>query len=344
MKIYISSPGQFYAGFNSKLRGEGRWLIHLAYILTQQNHQVIIFSNDPVHPYQQNGIFFDSIHNPLSNPDCDLLIAMEAFLDLPEVHKTPISTLLERFQPKKRIWASFFPIGNYDSPIYDIMPVIHPWNYDQCRNGRAICIPIVTHTQTRPPDFTKTHFHWYSKNAHETPQYLAGVMQGLFELVTKYGASGSFIDGWQISNQSYRDYPQNKEDLTKILFNEIINRGSISFSHWVPYDYAQYLLAKSKLLVGIHHPIAAPSMAEIAAYGGFPVIWENQHKCPPYDLVDIPIVSDSASDEEIRDFLVEIWTNEKLYTETVLVCQEAIRPHSLAQASKIVADFIDSLD
>lgn len=342
MKIYISSPGQFYEGFNSKLRGEGRWLVHLAGILTQQGHRVAIFSNDPVRPYEHNGVVFTSIHNQLDSPECDLLIAMDSFPDLPEqFHKTNISPLLGEFRPRNRVWAGFFPLGDYDSPIYDMMPVIHPWNYDQCRNGRANFIPIVTHEEVHPPGFNKTRFHWYSKNAHEEPKYIAGVMMALHELVTKRGAAGSFVDGVQIGSQKYRkDYPQNKEDLTKILFKEILVKGSESFSHWAPYDYVQQLMSQSKLLVGVHHPVAAPSMAEIAVYGGFPIQWKNQHDCPPYNYADIPFMEEDVSDEEVREFILEMWDNEELFTKSVLTCQEAISPHSRENASKIVEDFM----
>lgn len=345
MKIYMSSPGQFYQGFNSKLRGEGRWLAHLADILTQQGHQVSIFSNDPVKPYQDRGVVFSSIHNQLGDPSCDLLISMDSFPDLPEVfHKTNISPLLGKFKPKLRVWAGYFPLGDYDSPIYDIMPVIHPWNYKQCSEGRANFIPIVTHEQVYPPGFDRNRFHWYSKNAHEEPQYIAGVMAALHKLVTEYGAVGSFVDGIQIDSQPFRkEYPKNKEDMTKILFRDIISRGSESFAYWAPYDHVQQLLSQSKLLVGVHHPVAAPSMAEIAVYGGFPIQWKNQHDCPPYEDVDIPFIEEDASDEEVYEFILEMWNNEELFTKSVLTCQEAISPHSSANVYRVVENFIGSL-
>ncbi len=345
MKIYISSPGQFYEGFNSRLRGEGRWLMHLAGILASQGHQVAIFSNDPVRPYTQQGVLFTSIFNQVDDPDCDLLISMDSFPDLPECfHKTNISPHLGKFNPQKRVWAGFFPISGVNEVIYDLMPVIHPWAYETCQLGKATHIPIVTHVRVIPPSFHNTRFHWYSKNAHEEPQYIAGVMQGLYELVTHHGACGSFVDGVQIGSQRYqKDYPESKEQLTKILFKEIVVAGSDSFSHWAPYNYVQQCMSQSKLLVGVHHPVAAPSMAEIAAYGGFPVQFKNQHDCPPYNRVDIPFIPEDASDEDVRDFIVEMWTNEDLFTQSVLTCQGAIEKHSLASARFIVEDFMENL-
>ncbi len=345
MKIYISSPGQFYEGFNSKLRGEGRWLVHLAGILTQQGHTVSIFSNDPVRPYQHLGVTFTSIFNQLDDPDCDLLISMDSFPDLPDVfHKTNISPYLGKFNPTQRIWAGFFPLGDYDSPIYDIMPVIHPWNYKQCREGRANFLPIVTHKEVVPPAFDRNRFHWYSKNAHEEPKYIAGVMTALHKLAVQHGTVGTFVDGIQIGSQKYRkDYPQSKEDMTKILFKEILVKGSESFSAWAPYDYVQQVMSQSKLLVGVHHPVAAPSMAEIAVYGGFPIQWKNQHDCPPYENVDIPFMEENISDEEVTEFILEMWNNEELFTKSVLTCQEAISAHSQANAYVVVEEFMRNL-
>ncbi len=347
MKIYISSPGQFYEGFNSRLRGEGRWLVHMAGILAQQGHQVAIFSNDPVKPYTSQGVLFSSIFNQFNDPNCDLLISMDSFPDLPDCfHKTNISPLLARFNPQHRVWAGFFPLG-IDGPndvIYDIMPVIHPWNYETCRSGKATHIPIITHTSLTPPDFNKSRFHWFSKNAHEEPQYITGVMQALFKLVKHHGAVGSFVDGPVIGSQRYhKEFPENKEQLTKILFKEIIAAGSESFSQWMPYDYVQKLMSQSKLLVGVHHPVAAPSMAEIAAYGGFPIQFWNQKACPPFDHVDIPFIPENTSDEEVCDFILEMWTNEKLFTESVLTCQSAIADHALDKSAVIIKNFIEEV-
>ena len=91
MKVYISCPGYFHEGlgFNSRIRGEGRWLVHIAGVLTQQGHDVTIFSNDPVPPYTDGGVKFSSIFNVANHdPNCDLLIAMDAFPDLPHVHSS----------------------------------------------------------------------------------------------------------------------------------------------------------------------------------------------------------------------------------------------------------------
>lgn len=345
MKIYISSPGQFYEGFDSRLRGEGRWLVHMAGILVEQGHSVAIFSNDPVKPYAQNGVVFTSIFNQLAEPDCDILFAMDSFPDLPEVfHKTNISPHLGRFNPRHRVWAGYFPIGEKHESIYDMMPVIHPWKYQNCVPGKATHIPVVTHNTLVPPRFDNTRFHWFSKNAHEEPLYIAGVMQVLFKLVKEHGASGSFVDGSQIGSQKYRkEYPENKEELTKILFKEILASGSESFSNWMPYSHVQRLMSQSKLLVGVHHPVAAPSMAEIAAYGGFSIQFGGQKNCPPYDHVDIPFIPEGSSDEEVQDFILEMWNNEKLFTESVLVCQSAISLHSKEAASVIISNFIEEV-
>jgi len=160
-------------------------------------------------------------------------------------------------------------------------------------------------------------------------------------LVTKHEACGSFVDGVHLSDKRYqKNYPHDKEQLTKTLFKEIIEAGSESFPCWATYNYVQQLMSQTKLLVGVHHPVAAPSMAEIAAHGGFPVQFENQHRCPPYNHVGIPFIPEGASDEEIRDFIVEMWTNEDLFVRSVLDCQAAIEQHSSDQAFRIVEDFM----
>lgn len=343
MRIYISSPGQFYEGFNSKLRGEGRWLMHMAGVLARSGHEVAVFSNDPVRPYQDQGVTFSSIFNFQGHDlNCDVLVAMDSFSDLPGTHKTNITPLLDNFNPQRRVWAGFFPCG--DDDVYNYIPTIHPWNYQQCRDGKATWLPIITHVELQAPGFERKRFHWYSKNAHEEPKYIAGVMMALHELASKQEVVGSFVDGVQIGSQKYqKEYPQNKEDLTKILFKEILVKGSESFSHWAPYDYVQSLMSQSKMLVGVHHPVAAPSMAEIVSYGGFPLQFKNQKDCPPYDQVDIPFIPEDASDEQVREFILEVWNNEELFTSTVLTCQEAIRGHGLDEAAVRINKFFEEL-
>lgn len=348
MKIYISCPGQFYEGlgFNSKIRGEGRWLVHMSGVLAEQGHNVTIFSNDPVKPYKDRGVVFSSIFNLTSHdPCCDVLIAMDAFPDLPHVHKSGnVSPLLPKFRAGKRVWAAFFPLGGEQEEVYDIIPTIHPWNYQQCREGKGVCLPIIIYREVQPPGFHKKHIHWYSKNAHEEPKYILGVIQGLHKLVTCHGAVGSFVDGVQIESQKYRkEYPQPKEDQTKSLFREMIRLGSESFSGWATYDYVQGLMSKSKLLVGVHHPVVAPSMAEIAAYGGFPVIFGNQKDCPPYDRVDIPFIPEDISDEQVCEFILDVWTNEDLFVHGVETCQSAIVEHAYGEVYQRVEQFIKSL-
>lgn len=345
MRVYISSPGQFFQGFNSRLRGEGRWLLHLAGALAENGHEVTIFSNDPVRPYKDKGVIFSSIHNFQGHDlNCDILVAMDSFSDLPGTHKTNITPVLDNFRASKRVWAGFFPVGGDQEQIYSYIPTIHPWNYKPCREGRATWLPIITHLDFQSPGFGRNRFHWYSKNAHEEPKYIMGVMSALYDLAMEKGAVGSFVDGVQIGSQKYRkDYPQNKEDLVKILFKEVVAKGSESFSHWAPYDYVQQLMFRSKMLVGVHHPVAAPSMAEIVAHGGFPLQFKNQKDCPPYDQVDIPFVKEDASDEEVKEFILEAWNNEELFTKTVLTCQEAIVGHGKQQAAARINKFFEEL-
>ncbi len=348
MKIYISCPGHFFEGlgFNSRIRGEGRWLVHMAGVLTKLGHTVTIFSNDPVKPYTDRGVIFSSIFNLADHdPVCDVLFAMDAFPDLPYVHKSgTISPLLPKFEADKRVWAGYFPLGGEQEEVYDIIPTIHPWNYAQCREGNGIFLPIIIYDELQPPGFDKTRFHWYSKNAHEEPQYILGVMQALHTLVTQHGAAGSFVDGVHIGSQPYRkEYPEFKEQHVKTLFRDIVGRGSESFSSWAPYDYVQALLKRSKLLVGVHHPVAAPSMAEIAAYGGVPIIFENQKQCAPYDQADIPFIPEGASDEEVSAFILKAWTDEDFFVDTVETCQAAITAHGYDEAYQRIEQFIGDL-
>jgi len=340
MRIYIASPGQFYEGFNSRIRGEGRWLIHLAGVLRTQGHDVTVFSNDPLGVYTDRGVTFTSVWNDAYPKECDLMISMDAFSDLPQLHKTNVTPQVDTFKPTKRVWATVFPVED-THPVHDVLPVIYMYNFGR---QKGIPLPLLTHDKVVPPDFTKTKFHWYSKNANEEPQYILGAMRGIARLVENHGASGTFIDGPQLFQGDYRkNYPKEKEQETKQLFSSILSKGSESFANWVPYDYALSLLSKSKLLLGVHHPIMAPSILEVVVLGGFPVIFENQKNCPPYDHVDIPYVKENASDDEVADFIEMMWTDKDLFEASVLTCQEAIHAHSYPEVYKAVQKFIYDL-
>lgn len=340
MDIYIVTPGHFYEGFNSRVRGEGRWLVHMAGVLVNQGHNVRILSTDPVRSYVDKGVVFSSIYNS-HKPDCDVMFSMDAWEDVPHLHKTKWSSMLNRFNPKRRVQALFFPTS---SEVYDYIPVIHPWKYEQVRNGMGHCLPIITHEEVSAPGFDRHRIHWFSKHSDENPEYILGVMRALDTLVFEYGARPLFVDGVYIESQSYRNYDPQKEAETKRLFRQIVVGGPAqSLGNWAPYDFVRDWMASSKLMVGIHHPVAAPSMSEIAALGGFPVLFENQTSCAPYDTIDLPCIPLSANEDEVKSFILRAWQDESFFNDTVHLCQEAIEDHRQSRAAEIIRRFLEEL-
>jgi hypothetical protein len=338
VRVFIPAPGQFYDGFNSKLRGEGRWLVNIAGALADAGHDVTIFSNDMLRPYTDRGVDFESILNVHSNIECDIVVSMEPFPDVPHLGKSDLSPRIAFLKSEKRVQALFFPT---DDSVYDYIPVIHPWNWD----NKGYFVPIITHSEVSPPGFDRSRFHWYSKTPHETPEYLVGVLKGLRELITEHGCSGGlFIDGAWFMSDEYRNITTEKEEAAKILFTQIMQtEGSESLVGWAPFDYIQESIITSKLLVGLHHPVAAPSMAEALAAGSLPIIFENQKGYPPFDKCDFPFIPLGTSESEIVEFITKAWTDKDFFEKSVLSGQEAIADHAQDRASRLIVNFFEEL-
>lgn len=339
-KIYIVTPGHFYEGFNSRIRGEGRWLVHVAGVLSNQGHSVSILSTDLIRTYKDRGVTFSSIYND-PPPDCDIMFSMDAWNDVPHLHKTKWTPLLDRFRPQQRVQALFFPTTE---EVYNYIPVIHPWKYQTVCQGLGYCLPVITHNKCLEPGFDRQGLHWFSKRADEEPQYILGAIRAMHELVVNKGAYAVFVDGRYIHQSAYRNYDADKEKQTKILFEQMLaTKRTVSLGRWAPYDFVREWMVNCKLLVGIHHPIAAPSMAEIAVSGGFPVLFGNQAECPPYDQIEFPHIPLSASDEEVKDFILKAWTDRDFFESTVLACQEAVQDHRQDRAAEIINQFVEGL-
>ena len=339
MRIFISSPGQFYEGFNSKLRGEGRWLVNIAGALANGGHEVTVFSNHMMRSYTDRGVHFASGLDIRPGMECDIVVAMDAFPDVPHLAQpTDSASLLTTLMPAKRVQALFFPTG---SEVYDYIDVIHPWNW----GGRGHFVPLITHTEIVPPAFDRTNFYWYSKHPEETPEYLVGVLKGLRDLVTEHGCTGGlFVDGAWIMSDFYQNITPEKEAIAKILFMQIMQTGgSESLVNWAPYDYIQNYINKSKLLVGIHHPTAAPSQGEALAAGVLPIIFENQKGCPPFDKCDFPFIPLDATDSEISEFITRAWVDKDFFEKSVLIGQEALVDHAQDRASSLIVNFFEEL-
>ncbi len=338
MKIFIASPGFYYDGFNSKLRGEGRWLVHMAGVLSNAGHDVTIFSNDMLRPYTDRGVSFESILNVRSDIECDIVVSMDAFMDVPHLGQTDRSPWIAQLKAPKRAQALFFPTAQ---EVYDYIPVIHPWNWED----KGHFVPIITHSEVGSPGFDRSRFHWYSKHPDETPEYLVGVLKGLLGLIRNHCAEGGlFVDGAWIMSDTYRNITPAKEDEAKYLFTQIMQTGgSESLGTWAPYNYVQESIQKSKLLVGLHHPLAAPSMAEAVAAGTLPIIFENQKQCPPFDQCDFPFIPLDASESEIVEFITRAWTDKDFFEKSVLSGQEAIVDHAQDRASRLIINFFEEL-
>ena len=338
MKIYIVTPGHFYQGFNSRVRGEGRWLVHMAGVLVSQGHQVYIISTDRIRTYQDRGVWFTSIYDD-NDPDCDLMISMDAWEDVPHLSKTRWSPMLNAYNPKKRVQALFFPTAD---EVYDYIPVIHPWNYEQVRKGLGHFIPVITHETCKPPGFDRNCLYWFSKRPNENPDYLLGVISAARELIVDGGSEALFVDGIYIHQGQYRNWDSQKEAATKALYVEILGTGRVdSLGYWAPYNYVRDVMSKTKMMIGIHHPVVAPSMAESAVSGAFPVLFENQVSAPPYDTIDIPYIPMSASDGEVKEFILQAWNDKDLFESTIFACQNSVQDHQLDRATPIIQKFIE---
>lgn len=338
MRIYVVSPGVFNEGFNSALRGEGRWLLGISEVFASTGHEVVVFGESPLAEYFDRGVKFSSLSN-FFPAECDLLISMTPYSDAPLLDKTKYSVILDqKFKPGKRILALFFPTSD---AVYDSYPVIHPWDYQ----GRGTFIPLITHKNLSPPSFIRNRFHWHSKKPNDMPQYLIPVLRGIRRLCLQHSAQGLFVDGaWILYGEYPPDFAKSKALEAQFIFKEIMRRpGNESLDRWAPYDYSLSSIQSSKLLIGTHSPISSPSMAEISVSGGFPILFENQKNVPPYDTVDIPFIPLKSSEKEIEDFIVRLWTDEDLFCKSVLTCQKALQRNSYFEASKAIGKFLEEI-
>lgn len=340
MKIYIVSSGHFYEGFNSRLRGEGRWLVHLAEALVVQGHQVRIISTDRIRTYRDRGVLFSSIYEG-GDPNCDLMVSMFPWEDVPRVKKNQWSATLNNYNPRKRVLALFFPT---EIEVYGHLPVIHPWNYDQVRRGLGNFIPVITHEECELPGFDRNHLYWFSKRPNETPDYLLGVIAAAHDLVVDKNVEALFVDGAHIHQGEYKNYPAEKITAIKYLYGEMLNTGRVdSLANWAPYDHVRNIMSKTKMMIGIHNPGVAPSMVESAVSGAFPMLFENQAVLPPYDTINIPYIPMSSTETEVKEFILQVWNDRVLFESTVFACQDEVQDHKRSRATLIIQKFIEEL-
>lgn len=312
MKVAAACPGDFHMGFDSLVRGEGRWWLlvlralhriagHDVYIIGQHNHQYFD---------EESGIQFLNLKDPNVFGEFDIVFSMDAWANT-GVDENWITPHLNVIKTKQKVYAPFF--NNDQANKQCTIPVVYPYYYD-----RGTCIPICPGTmsdlKSEKNNFGFKNVVWFSKNSHENPEYLLASFTNAVNYVMDKEGALVVVDGHVLVD---KDYP-NKMQIIYLLnqANTPQKRNVILLNEWLKYSQMRKILKSSAFITGIHHPVANPMSLDIVFDGGIVVQFENQRFCAPYNNLIEPfdyISFKKTSIEDISKIYKKMFYNEENY-------------------------------
>jgi hypothetical protein len=314
VKIGIVGPGDFSNGWNSLVRGEGRWLMSiLKSIKGDPEYDTTLISQDHGERYNYNdeglGTKIRSIKAVLNaEMSFDILFSMDAFEeDYSGFHKTNMSHWISKIKTKQRIWTPFFSSMEHYNSKY---PVVYPYYYKETDDKKLFTIPIALGTCSelnKAPNFNKKNAVWFSKNSHENPIYLYKSLKYSLEYINELGGNLVVVDGKWLMSHEYQDHT-----LVKNLITTYSNNIKL-LDQWLPYDKMKYVLDRCKFICGIHHPIVNPMQLDIVFSGGIPIIFSNQASLPPFNDTHILFIDEKNVDNGLDMIYNKVLKNENSY-------------------------------
>ncbi len=317
-KIGISSPGDFHLGWNSLIRGEGRYVLTLAKALAKSpyNEIAILGQGNKVYHDSSINVYFLNIFNNIET-EFDLFFSMG---DAPTESGLETNWMVEhidKIKAKRKIFMSFFDSDDHKKSN---IPVVYPYYYSRVDNEKTFCLPICLGSENdlNENNFNQHNIVWTTKNSHENPEYLYLSLFYAIEYVKKHDSKIVMIDGHKLLDNDYKD-----SDRVKELINE--NKTYIWWQkEWLPYNKMDYAMSKSKIITGIHHPIVGPSQLQIVFKGGVPLIFQNQKELPPYDKIMIPHVIFGKEEDSIQR-CYNYLEDEERFNNWLTTCKNEIK-------------------
>jgi hypothetical protein len=308
MRIAAACPGDFHEGFDSLVRGEGRWwLLVLRAVKKYLGHDVFIIGQHNKEYYdEESGIYFLNLKNMKNHGEFDVVFSMDAWPDT-GVDTNWISPDLNAIKTKQRVFAPFF--NNDQANKHCTIPTVYPYYYDE-----GTCLPICPGSQIdltqSENNFGKKNVVWFSKNSHENPEYLLSSFTNAIEYVETMKGALVVVDGGVLVEREYPD----KQHIIKLLDNY---SKVLLLKQWIPYSQMRRLLKVSAFITGIHHPVANPMSLDIVFDGGLTIQFENQRYCAPYNkLESVKYISqDKTESEDIRALYETVIYNKDGYEE-----------------------------
>ena len=288
LKIMMAGPGDMYLGINSRVKGEMRWWLNIAKILSKDiNYEIgILGQANKVYRDKDHRIYFFNIYDFVKNQQTELDILFT--MDIPKdcgIEENWMSETISKIKTKHIVYAPFF--GSLDHQKC-ILKTVYPYFYRETDNKKTFCLPIPfgSTTELNRNNFNKKNAIWFSKNSHENPDYLLLSLKYAINTVKKSNGHLIIIDGHKLMEETYKDSNEVKELLRE-------NKKYVWWNpekEWLSYDKMKKALDSSKFITGIHHPVCNPMSIEIVFHGGIPIIFQNQKELPPYDKAHIPFI------------------------------------------------------
>lgn len=317
MRIAFSSPGDFNYGYDSLVRGEGKYCQAIARVLAKNpnNEVCILGQGNKTYKDEKYNTYYLNIYNP-PETEFDIFFSIgDPFFDI-GIEPNWMTEHVSKIKTKKRVFMSFF---GSDSHKNCNIPVVYPYYYKEVDNKHTFCLPICLNSQNElnKNNYDKNNGVWTTKNSHENPEYLYQSFKHCSEYINNKNGKFIIIDFLCLVDREYK----NSDKVKKI----ISDNKSIYWwqKEWLPYSKMEYIMSKSKFITGIHHPIVGPSQLQIVFNGGVPIIFENQKNLPPYDKVNIPYIRFESYQQDLDEIYSKL-DDVHYYTDWLDACKDAI--------------------
>jgi len=316
IKLGFVGPGDFSNGWDSLVRGEGRWLMSIIKSLKDDpNYDTTLIVQDHGDLYNYNDSFlgtkFRSIKSVLNGElNFDILFSMDVYEDeIADFHKSNMSKWVSKIKTKQRVWAPFFSSKQHLESKY---PVVYPYFYKEADLKKLFTLPIALGTikdlsSKKINNFNKKNAVWFSKNSHENPEFLFESLQNCLDHLNKIDGFLVMVDGKWLHTKEYKD----KEKVVSLLDK---NKTRVCLlDKWIPYSKMKSILDKSQFICGIHHPIVNPMQLDIVFSGGIPIIFNNQKELPPFNDTQLPYIDGKNTEDGFYNMYHRILVDETSY-------------------------------
>lgn len=299
MKLLFHIPGDFSAGIDSDVRGEGRWSLNVAQLFAADGHDVVCCGapgtgnvpgcevvplGDPL-MYEEYDVFADSTYWPTRAEEIDAKVLVAMYWGWDDIaasirtkygrdHFVGLATMQQyrRIPDEAKTFAKLFPcpiakeFSKYSNANASNLFQSWKWAFEDPFSNRR---SIVSHK----------------------------LMHIALDLAEEYGLDYHIFHADHVFGGTPGVKAHMKPDLA-----ERLNNSDRVFRHaHAPWTEAQSILASSRLMISNFEPPISPMPVEAVAYGTIP----TQEKTNIFEI-DGPYIFDYVADEDyLANYLKE---------------------------------------